>query len=166
MNDWKKELPWDRINPIAGAHGLDPDLVAAFVMTESSGKTGATRFEPKWHYFLFPHALEPEEMESERKKQATSWGLMQVMGSVARELGYEGDLADLGQIDIGLEYGCKLLHKFMNKYGTELKDVIASYNAGSPRKNDDGTYVNEKYVDTVINYLAELKSDRTLGELS
>lgn len=154
---WKDRLPWPIINQCAAAHGLDPDLIAAFIMTESSGNPGATRFEPKWRYFYRPEAMEPEEADSEKVKQATSWGLMQVMGSVARELGYQGDLVDLAQPQIGLEYGCLKLATLMHKYA--LHDAISSYNAGSPRQDGTGNYVNQKYVNTVLGYLDELKAE-------
>ena len=88
---------------------------------------------------------------TERQDQMTSWGLMQVMGAVARELGHTGPLSDLLDPPTGLFYGCLHLRRFRAKYDI-WPDVIAAYNAGSPRRvaGQIGPYVNQSYVDKVL----------------
>lgn len=151
-------IPWDIVKKYAVINGLDPNLVAAFIMTESSGNPQATRFEPGWKYFLNP-ALFSDDTDLEKQQQATSWGLMQVMGTIARELGYSGDLTALAQPDLGVKYGCLKLKQLAGKYAGQ-SDMIAAYNAGSPRRLDDGEYTNQKYVDTVLGYFVKFQQDQ------
>jgi soluble lytic murein transglycosylase-like protein len=75
-----------------------------------------------------------------------SWGLMQIMGSVARQYGFKGNLSSLTEPEINIEIGCK---HFVSKYSVEPKDMISAYNAGSPKKTPEGLYVNQGYVDKV-----------------
>lgn len=140
---------------------IDPALLLALIMVESSGRTFATRFEPhvspSYLSMLSTFAQATGvSVETERMQQATSWGLLQVMGFTARELGHRGLLPELCQSEVGLELGCKYLKKQQAKFG-KPKDgvlgwdeaVVASYNAGSPRHNPLGKWKNQGYVDKV-----------------
>lgn len=80
---------------------------------------------------------------------------MQIMGATARWLGYDGALPALYKPENNLFWGCKYLGRLQDKYG-EGDEMVASYNAGSPRKNADGKFVNQYYVDTVGEYYREL----------
>jgi soluble lytic murein transglycosylase-like protein len=86
----------------------------------------------------------------------TSWGLMQVMGAVAREYGHEGHCGLLFKPEIGLDYGCRHLKMYFDKF-SDWKDAVASYNAGSPRKREDGSYQNQAYVDKVSKRFEQIK---------
>lgn len=151
-------LIWQVLQAAATEAGIDPFLAGAVAMEESSWNPSATpRFEPKWDRFVLPLAWAvragvPEE--EERRAQATSWGIMQVMGAVLRELGYQRRIPDLTLSD-GAKYGTLKLAALLGKY--PLTDAIASYNAGSPRRNPDGTYVNQAYVDNVLKYVDQIK---------
>lgn len=139
--------------------GVPEDVVTAMVMVESSGSRWATRYEPGWKYFLFPRDYASRigiTEETEKIQQATSWGCLQIMGSVARECGWQGPLVMLTDLDLGLEYGCRKLKALMHKYEFE-SDYIAAYNAGSPRKTKGGMYVNQTHVDRVFSALRELR---------
>lgn len=81
---------------------------------------------------------------------------MQVMGAVARELGHEGAMHKLCEPEKGLTYGTKLLKKLVNKY-ENIEDAVAAYNAGSPRRTEDGEYVNQYYVDAIMSNLEQLQ---------
>lgn len=138
---------------------LDPDLVRAIAQVESSYNPWAMRFEPAWRYFYFPREHADRLMitaQTEEMMQATSWGLMQVMGSVARELGFDLELPRLCIPEMGLNYGCKKLKKLFARYQYE-EDVIAAYNAGSPRKEKSGMYFNQRYVDKIRARLVSLR---------
>jgi hypothetical protein len=140
--------------------GLDSVLVLAIATVESAQNTWPCRFEPGWKYFFEVEKwakLLGQTFETEKMQQATSWGAMQIMGTVARELGFKGYIPMLCLPDVGIRYGCLKLRNLLDKY-SDLTDAIASYNAGSPRKNADGTYVNQIYVDKV---LAEIKKIRS-----
>lgn len=134
--------------------GLDPDLVAAFCLQESAFDSNAMRYEQFWRYFLTPEVFAANlhvTPLTEKTLQAFSYGPMQIMGAVARELGYLGPLPNLLTPDNGVHYGClKLLHlttKFAN-----VEDAISSYNQGNPAANLDGSYKNQAYVDSVMGY--------------
>ena len=130
--------------------GIDPRLALAFAEVESAGDPLAVRYEAHWKYYFdvpqFAYRLRITQ-ETERNLQSLSWGLMQVMGSVARELGFVESLITLSDPHLGAKYGCMKLKQCMRKYPI-FEDAIASYNAGSPRKLD-GHYVNQGYVDKI-----------------
>lgn len=144
--------------------GIDPDLVEAMAMTESSGNPKATRYEPNFYKkyvqpMLTKNAISPKEAIG----RATSWGLLQLMGQVAREKGFAGKFEELFEPSVNLTWALKHLKRFINKYPAGLDDAIASYNAGSPRRNDAGSYVNQAYVDRVHKFLAHLKGEDNEG---
>ena len=158
MNDMWKSLPWDNIRRVASHAGLDPILVAAIVATESGGQTYATRYEAHWKYLVDVDAHAKRlgiTVMTETMHQATSWGLMQIMGGTAREMGFRDHMPKLCEVEIGLLWGCLYLTRLSNRY-KNLDDVIVSYNSGSPRKGDDGRYLNQQYLDTVKKIYTEL----------
>jgi len=61
---------------------------------------------------------------------------------------------------VGLEYGCQYLQWQFERYG-ELSDAVAAYNAGSVRLSEDGSYVNQAYVDKVMRAYARKRGDVT-----
>lgn len=147
------------INAKAKEFKLDPMLISAMVQVESAGNPKAMRFEPAWRYFWFVDGYASKlniSVETERTLQAFSYGLLQIMGSCAREGGLTGPLTDLLNVEMSLHYGCMHLSKIAKKYGVEV-DVIAAYNAGSPRKLASGMYENQAYVNKVHQYLVELR---------
>ena len=145
---------------LAAKYGLDADLVHAICEVESSHNPLAIRFEPHFKLSYFPreHASRLGcSYETELNAQATSWGLMQVMGCVARELGFDGWMPELCQDAVGVEYGCKLLQRLYRRYDEEAS-IIAAYNAGSARKDKSGMYVNQNYVNKVHQVLTRLRA--------
>lgn len=156
--NWAWNLPLNLISKEADKYGLRRDLLAAMVLQETSGKEYATRYERGWKYFLDIeiHAKKNGiSQETEKMLQATSWGPLQIMGSVARELGYTRALPALSRTDIGLQWGCKKLKTLVEKYPS-LEDAISSYNQGSPRRMVDGRYQNQYYVENVLKYMSEI----------
>lgn len=146
------------IEKVALQFGYDPDLIEAIVIKESSGNAFAARYEPAWKYFYSPSIFAKKlgiTFVTEMNHQATSWGLMQVMGSVARELGYDSHLPGLVIPEVSLTYGIRQLVRVGRLFSGD--DQIAAYNAGAPRKDANGRYVNQKYVDDVNINLSILK---------
>jgi len=136
---------------------IDPDLVEAIIFVESSCNPKAKRYEPYFYKkyiqpMLHKNIITPDEAIG----RATSWGLMQIMGQVAREKRFMGDFENLFEPATNLTWSLKHLKRFMDKC-TILDSAIASYNAGSPRLNKDGTYVNQHYVDRVNKYMKQIK---------
>lgn len=163
------------IQSAAARHSLPPSLIAAFIQVESGGDPWAWNPEPKYRWFWnvrldrpfrtlgaseiaseFPPADFPAlagDADQEWWAQQASWGLMQIMGSVAREHGcrlpYLTRLCDPAE---NLEFACRhltqLRDRFQQAHGWD--GVIAAYNAGSPRREGvTGPYVNQGYVDKV-----------------
>lgn len=155
---WILTMPWNLIEKHSKSYNLDSRLVGAIICTESAGNECTTRYESGWKYFYQQDEYAKTlgiTVNTEMVHQATSWGLMQIMGSVAREQGFADHLNKLTNPNTNLIYGCSFLVKLYKKYGL-LPDVIASYNAGSPRKDESGNYVNHQYVDKVTKFMNDL----------
>ena len=88
----------------AAQHSLDPALVCAIVEQESAWDPHAIRYEPAFRTrYVAPLGLPP----TEEVARSISWGLMQVMGQVAREHGFTAQsLAALCDPATGLAIGC------------------------------------------------------------
>lgn len=85
-----------------------------------------------------------------RMAQKTSWGLMQIMGGVAYELGFKGWPGELLDPETNLYYGCEFLIGKIFLYGDEdPARLYAAYNAGSPRF-ENGRYRNQRNVDNFM----------------
>jgi soluble lytic murein transglycosylase-like protein len=120
---------------IAVKHNLNPAVVMAVCEIESNWDTYAVRYEPNWKYLLDPAMWSKRVNTSaatERVLQSCSWSLMQIMGTVARELGFTQPFPMLCKPEIGLEYGCRKLVDCLKRYPA-LPDALASYNAGNPK---------------------------------
>ncbi len=137
----------------AATHRLPAGLVKAIIQVESGGNTYAMRYEAAFLYRYVPSTPQRfgcASLETERQARATSWGLMQIMGQVARELGCkEPFLSTLCDAETGLRYGCLLLARLRDLYlrGYGWDGVISAYNQGSPIKNKkSGAFLNQGYV--------------------
>lgn len=150
----------ESVTTFARQFGIDPDLVRAIVEHESNGECFKPRYEPAWRHLYEPRTfsvLRGISMQTEVALQSMSWGPMQVMGSVARELGFRGDLPELCSLSKGLTYGCMKLRALLDRY-TEVQ-AISAYNQGSPRKSVGGLYMNSSgYVDPICARLRELRA--------
>lgn len=160
---WAAHFPWDPIRAAAGARGLDALLVGAFVGQESEGVALKTRYEKNYQWVVKPDVYAASlgiTVATEMLAQMHSYGLMQIMGGTARSLGFNGYLAQLVDPAVGLHWACDYLSLLKAKYG-KIQDVIASYNAGSPRDvaPADGIVDNHAYVDGVLAKYAELQRD-------
>lgn len=154
----KKEL-MELIRKIATTEGINPELALAIAGNESNYDCGACRFEKKWKWFVNPRKFSQSLLvtyETEKLLQACSWGPMQVMGAVARELGFTGQIASLSYPELGVLFACKKLKSLMKVYTNEL-DVISAYNQGSAYKTNN-VYNNQVYVDNVVERLKALRS--------
>ncbi len=99
----------------AAAHSLDPALVCAVVEQESAWNPWAIRSEPGFlTRYVAPLFTTGKISSTEAYARSFSWGLMQVMGQVAREHEFsDASLAQLCDPPTGLEIGCRVLaHKF------------------------------------------------------
>jgi len=148
------------INELSTNYSVDPNLVKAICRKESNWISWRTRYEEAWKYFYFPLKYSQKlgiTFKSESNLQATSFGFMQVMGAVARELGFDDYLTKLSLPDIGLLFGVKKLAQLHTTHD-DIRDVISAYNAGTPTKLA-GKYVNEDYVVDVMNNYSLYKAN-------
>ena len=77
------------IKSAASRRSLHWELVYAICQVESSLNPSAIRHEPRYRWLVGDNeTMSP----TERQDQMTSWGLMQVIGAVARELGHRPPL--------------------------------------------------------------------------
>ncbi len=144
-------LLMELIVSMATGIGIPPEVVLAIIEVESGGNPFVTAFNQaaQANITLKRPALCSVNMEAVH--QRTAWGLMQVMGSTARGVGFCGWLTELTDaetnIGIGMKYLGQLKERFFESRG--LDGVIAAYNRGAPRKSPDGKFVNQGYVDRV-----------------
>lgn len=91
----------------AARHALHPALICAVVEQESAWNSFAMRYEPAFRArYVAPLGLPI----TEEVARSISWGLMQVMGQVARENGFDGKfLSALCDPAAGLDCGCRVL---------------------------------------------------------
>lgn len=144
------------IEEAADFHMHPVNLISAIVQVESAFDPSAIRYEPTFYarYVLggLFKPIYPCSKETEAHARAMSWGLMQVMGQTARERGFSGTfLSELCDPVVGLYCGCQhltyLRSRYEDSYGIE--GVVAAYNAGSPRKNHTGKFINQAYVEKI-----------------
>lgn len=140
----------------AQSYQLPIPLVTAIVQVESNGDPWAVRYEPGFYdKYIAPRPVRgkpPCTSQTEARLLACSFGLMQIMGATARAVGFDGVfLTELCQPAIGLDYGCRYLAKLFRLHGGihGPEGVVAAYNAGSPRRNSKGTWVNQDYIDKI-----------------
>jgi len=158
-NGWVLKLPWEIIEEVADGENVPSQLLGAIVQAESGNNKWAVRFEPKYKWLYKAKELAQDQgitEQSEIALQMFSWGLSQVMGATARELGLRGPLFQLLDEKTNLEYAAKVLKKLAGRFKSG-DDIIAAYNAGFPVKTITGKYKNQGYVDRVNDNLEAIK---------
>lgn len=156
------------IQNAADEHRIPPLVLNGIVRTESGGDPLAMRVEPDYRWLWdvrlnapardirgadFP-APDYVSRQTEYWGQKTSWGLMQIMGATAREMGFDEPFFSALCADPakGLRYGCLYLRRLADRFldQHDWAGVVAAYNAGSPRYDDRGAFMNQSYVDKVM----------------
>jgi soluble lytic murein transglycosylase-like protein len=145
------------IDAVARRHGLDPLVVEAICLTESSGLASAYRYEPRfWLQYLADK--EPYKGLMPQRVSA-SYGLMQVMFPTAQQHGYTGEPEGLFVPATALDYGCRHLRWLLDRCGGRLEQALAQYNGGAGG-NQQPPYRNQPYVSKVLAWLETVKEDR------
>jgi len=113
----------------AARHALDPSLVCAVIEQESAWDPHAIRYEPAFRArYVAPLGLPP----TEEVARSISWGLMQVMGQVAREHGFSGKfLSALCDPATGLDAGCAVLASKLATASGEVTRALELWNGGA-----------------------------------
>lgn len=122
------------IRDAAAEHGVDPALIKALIMSESSGRPA---------------------VESNRSAK----GLMQLMDSTAADMGVQ-DIWDPRQNILG---GTKYLRMLMDRFDGNLRLALASYNAGPATVERYGGIPpyreTRDYVERVTKFMNQFKQD-------
>ena len=129
----------------AARHALDPALVCAVIEQESAWDMHAIRYEPAFRVrYVAPLGLPP----TEEIARSISWGLMQVMGQVAREHGFTGKfLSALCEPETGLDVGCAVLAAKFAAASGDVTHALQRWNGGA----------NPDYTAQVLARVARLK---------
>jgi len=158
------------IDKAATRNGLDPLVIVAQVQVESDGNPMAWNPEPRYQWLWDLRLrrpfrrLDPSEIERETPPpdfrcyagdpdqewwaQQASWGLLQVMGAVARELGCSDDYLTvlIYKPEEGLDFGCRALAAQLRATNGDLRSALARYNGGPKGNAPGGPLRNESYV--------------------
>ncbi len=124
-------------------YGLDPALVQAVCHHESENwNPWAVRYEPAFYSRYIEKMV--GLTQTEKTMRATSFGLMQVLGQVAREQGFDAKFLTglLDPLD-GINAGCKRLKRAMDKAHGDVRDALLDYNGGA----------SPDYPDKVLQYM-------------
>jgi soluble lytic murein transglycosylase-like protein len=154
-------MPFDEIiKNCSQIYGIEERLIRAIIRKESSWNPWAIRVERGFwrRYWVGIKALFIRTPEKDERwlaypdLVATSYGLMQIMLTTAMELGFRFQYpTELLDPETNINYGCLLLKKNYKQYGN-WQDAISAYNQGNPRKDKNGRYCNQQYVDTVVQF--------------
>lgn len=96
----------------AWLYDVPEEWIKAVILTESSGNPQAYRYEAKIN--------------------DASYGLMQLLYSTAKGLGYTGTAAGLYDPKTNILFGSMLLGQLRKKYGDDFARVYSAYNSGRP----------------------------------
>lgn len=125
------------------SHQLPGELVCAIVEQESSWRTDVTRYEPAFQVRYVDKMNLPAD---EARARSTSWGLMQLMGEVARELGFKDEISTLLQPAVGLEWGCRHFANKLRQAGGDVHTALLKWNGGgNPNYADEVEAKISKY---------------------
>jgi soluble lytic murein transglycosylase-like protein len=120
--------------------------MAGWIEQESAWHRNAIRYEPA---FFERYVKDLSVSDTEKIARSTSWGLLQIMGQVAREHGFQGHfLTDLLEPATNLDLACRILKKRYNETGSWF-GALAAYNGGLGG-NRKPPYRNAHYASSVL----------------
>lgn len=123
-------------------YDVSPKLIAAVITQESSGNKWALRYENgfylryiarKQRHELIGHIPKTlPTIDTEMRLRAFSFGLMQIMGQVAREHEFvEDDLTRLLLIDTNIDVGTRFLAHCLKTRSRDVSKALIRYNGAS-----------------------------------
>ena len=83
----------------------------------------------------------------------SSYGLMQILGRTAQDLGYIGTSEGLLNPSVNIKLGTRYLKKQLDRYENDIDAAISAYNAGTAFIRSDGSFANQEYVNRVRRWL-------------
>jgi soluble lytic murein transglycosylase-like protein len=137
----------------ARQYSLDPLLVEAVVIQESSGRTNAYRYEPGvWRWFQG----NPKAKGLNKYRAAASYGLMQMLFATATDYGFATEPEFLFFPKVNLDLGCKHLAKLIRHFGGDIGKGLQAYNGGI---GNVGKAQVKIYAQSVLGIHAQLVRD-------
>ena len=137
----------------AQRHSLDPWLMEALVLTESSGRADAFRFEPAFYdRYLKGKAEWADQIP---RRVSSSYGLMQIMYPVAKELGFNGEPEMLFVPSVNLTWGCLKFSQLLGWAAGDENRALCAYNGGKVG-NVAAPFRNQSYADKVFTHRKRL----------
>jgi soluble lytic murein transglycosylase-like protein len=129
-------VPIEMINlarRIGARHGIEPQLVCAVIEQESAWNPWAVRYEAGFlSRYVAPLHTAGKLSATEAYTRSMSWGLMQVMGQVAREHGFAASsLAELCDPATGVEFGCRILAERLARAKGDVPAALLAWNGGT-----------------------------------
>lgn len=150
MTEYRKEIEF-----AAKAHGIDPDLLEAVVLTESSGRADAFRFEPGYYDRYLKN--NPAYAGKIPRRVSSSYGLTQVMYPTALQHGlnphYEPEMLFLPQIN--LDMGAKILDSLLKRFNRHVEKALQAYNGGIGNVGSPATRI---YSEKVLLNLVKVRA--------
>ena len=131
----------------AATKDLDPLLVQAVIQVESGGNPWANRYEARYRWLAKWNSGDPwprnrsvlqfpspsgVSRSTEYQNQKTSWGLMQIMGGVAREVGFRKPfLTELLNPATNVQFGCIFLRRCIKERGEDIRAGLKRWNGSA-----------------------------------
>lgn len=126
-------------------HQVPFDIIIAMICQESGGDRWAVRYEQAFfsRYIASKDrgsllGFIPRETKctlmTEKFLRANSFGLMQIMGETAREIGFKGPLLSLTVPSINVALGCQYFAAKLKQHGGDVDKALLSWNGGGNKK--------------------------------
>lgn len=123
------------IKETATNYELDANLLEALILIESNGQSWVSRYEPQF-YKRYQLSKRPE-FQPDARRWAVSYGLTQLLGATAFDLGFKGDPEGLFHIETNLDWGAYYLSQcfvwaqtFNAPEADTLRAALCAYNGG------------------------------------
>lgn len=133
MPRWSNPMPEfayrDLVVRTAATYRLDPTLLQAQVLVESSGDPSAFRYEREYFYRYLKSNPDAKGFKY-GPLAACSYGLLQIMLETALEIGFDDPPERLFVPQIGLAWGAKYLRSLVEWAHGDIEQALAAYNGG------------------------------------
>lgn len=140
-------------------YSIPSKWIQAIIHQESRSNPYALRYEADYRWILTPEFYAKSlgiSVDTEIQCQKMSWGLGQIMGALARELGHLGPMGELFLPELNIGYIAKRLWQIQQR-SSSIDEMFAIYNGGfGARTLVDGKFKNQIYVDSVRHYLQNI----------